>query len=46
MTTDDQIGVVDPARFQTTADIGLKFHVITSPADPTRSYTNAFVTAQ
>jgi NitT/TauT family transport system substrate-binding protein len=44
MTT-DQIGVMDPGRFQTTADIALKFHVINSPADPTKSYTNDFVAA-
>ena len=44
--TADQIGVMDPERFQTTADIAFKFHVINSPADPTRAYTNEFVTGQ
>jgi NitT/TauT family transport system substrate-binding protein len=44
MTT-DQIGVMDAGRFQTTADIALKFHVINTPADPTKSYTNDFVIA-
>jgi len=39
----DQIGVMDSARFKTTADIALKFHVITAPADPAKSYTNDFV---
>jgi len=38
-----KIGVMDAGRFQTTADIALKFHVINAPADPARSYTNAFV---
>jgi NitT/TauT family transport system substrate-binding protein len=42
MTT-DQIGVMDAGRFQTTADIALKFHVINTPADPAKSYTNDFV---
>jgi NitT/TauT family transport system substrate-binding protein len=41
--SEDQIGVMDPGRFQTTADIAYKFHVINSPADPARSYTNQFV---
>ena len=41
----DTIGVMDAGRFQTTADIALKFHVINSPADPAKSYTNAFVTS-
>ena len=44
--TADQIGVMDPGRFQTTADIAFKFHVINSPADPARAYTNEFVTNQ
>ena len=39
----DQIGVMDANRFATTADIAYKFHVITSPADPAKSYTNDFV---
>jgi NitT/TauT family transport system substrate-binding protein len=39
----DQIGVMDANRFATTADIALKFHVINSPADPAKSYTNDFV---
>jgi NitT/TauT family transport system substrate-binding protein len=38
-----QIGVMDAARFKTTADIALKFHVINNPADPAKSYTNDFV---
>ncbi|HLZ28360.1 MAG TPA: ABC transporter substrate-binding protein [Chloroflexota bacterium] len=42
-TTADQIGVMDAGRFQTTADIAYKFHVINTPADPAKSYTNAFV---
>jgi NitT/TauT family transport system substrate-binding protein len=41
--TADQIGVMDAGRFQTTADIAYKFHVINAPADPAKSYTNAFV---
>ena len=41
--TPDQIGVMDANRFATTADIAYKFHVINSPADPARSYTNDFV---
>jgi len=41
--TDDQIGLMDPARFLTTADIAYKFHVINSPADPAKAYTNEFV---
>ncbi len=44
--TPDQIGVMDAGRFQTTAEIALKFHVINSPADPARSYTNDFVPAR
>jgi len=32
--TADQIGVMDPGRFQTTADIAYKFHVIHNLADP------------
>jgi NitT/TauT family transport system substrate-binding protein len=40
----DQLGVMDANRFATTADIAYKFHVINAPADPTKSYTNAFVT--
>jgi NitT/TauT family transport system substrate-binding protein len=39
----DQIGVMDAGRFQTTADIAYKFHVINNPADPAQSYTNQFV---
>jgi NitT/TauT family transport system substrate-binding protein len=39
----DQIGVMDANRFSTTADIAYKFHVINVPADPTKSYTNEFV---
>jgi hypothetical protein len=34
----------DAGRFQTTADIAYKFHVINAPADPAKSYTNQFVT--
>jgi NitT/TauT family transport system substrate-binding protein len=41
--TVERIGVMDPARFQRTADIALKFNVITKPADPAKSYTNEFV---
>jgi NitT/TauT family transport system substrate-binding protein len=39
----DKIGVMDAQRFQQTADIALKFNVISRPADPARSYTNDFV---
>jgi NitT/TauT family transport system substrate-binding protein len=39
----DQIGVMDANRFATTADIAYKFHVINTPADPAKSYTNDFV---
>ena len=38
--TKDQIGAMDAGRFKTTADIALKFHVISKPADPAQSYTN------
>jgi NitT/TauT family transport system substrate-binding protein len=38
-----KIGLMDETRFKTTADIALKFHVITKAADPTKSYTNDFV---
>ena len=41
--TADQIGIMDSGRFQTTADIAYKFHVINNPADPAKSYTNEFV---
>jgi NitT/TauT family transport system substrate-binding protein len=41
--TTDQIGVMDASRFATTADIAYKFHVISNPADPAKSYTNDFV---
>jgi NitT/TauT family transport system substrate-binding protein len=41
--TKDQIGMMDAGRFQTTAGIAYKFHVINSPADPARSYTNEFI---
>jgi len=41
--TADQIGMMDPGRFATTADIAYKFHVINTPADPAKSYTNDFV---
>jgi NitT/TauT family transport system substrate-binding protein len=41
--TNDQIGIMDAGRFQTTADIAYKFHVIDTPADPAQSYTNQFV---
>jgi NitT/TauT family transport system substrate-binding protein len=44
--TEDQVGLMDAGRFQTTADIAYKFHVINSPADPAQSYTNDFVTGQ
>jgi NitT/TauT family transport system substrate-binding protein len=43
--TPDQIGVMDANRFATTADIAYKFHVINTPADPAKSYTNDFVGA-
>jgi NitT/TauT family transport system substrate-binding protein len=39
----DKIGLMDEARFKTTADIALKFHVISKAADPAKSYTNDFV---
>ena len=35
----EKIGFVDPVKFQTTADIALKFNVISKPAAPT-AYTN------
>lgn len=41
----EQIGLMDAARFKTTADIALKFRVIDSPADPAKSYTNELVQA-
>jgi NitT/TauT family transport system substrate-binding protein len=41
--TADQLGVMDANRFATTADIAYKFHVISAPADPLKSYTNDFV---
>ncbi|MGI9147027.1 MAG: ABC transporter substrate-binding protein [Chloroflexota bacterium] len=41
--TKDQLGMMDAGRFKTTADIALKFHVINTPADPAKSYTNEFV---
>ncbi|MGE3269758.1 MAG: ABC transporter substrate-binding protein, partial [Chloroflexota bacterium] len=40
-----QIGMMDAARFKTTADIALKFKVISKPADPAASYTNELVQA-
>jgi NitT/TauT family transport system substrate-binding protein len=39
----EKIGLMDEARFKTTADIALKFNVITKPADPAASYTNELV---
>jgi NitT/TauT family transport system substrate-binding protein len=39
----EKIGLMDEARFKTTADIALKFKVITQPADPAKSYTNEIV---
>ena len=44
--TEDQIGLMDAGRFATTADIAYKFHVINTPADPVKSYTNDFVVSQ
>ncbi len=38
-----KIGFVDPTKFQTTADIALKFNVITKPAQ--NAYTNDLMTA-
>ncbi len=39
----DKIGLMDPDRFKTTADIAYKFKVISKPADPAKSYTNDIV---
>ena len=41
----DKIGMMDEGRFKQTADIALRFNVITKPADPARSYTNELVEA-
>jgi NitT/TauT family transport system substrate-binding protein len=41
--SNEKIGVMDDSRFKTTADIALKFHVISKPADPAKSFTNDFV---
>jgi len=41
--TADKVGVIDPAKFQTTSDIALKFNVITKPAR--YAYTNDLMTA-
>ena len=41
----DKIGMMDEARFKTTADIALKFNVITKPATSAQSYTNELVEA-
>jgi len=41
--TANQIGMMDAGRFQTTADIAYRFHVIGTPADPSQSYTNQFI---
>ena len=41
----EKIGVMDEARFKTTADIALRFNVITKPAMPAQSYTNELVEA-
>jgi len=38
-----KIGFVDPTKFQTTADIALKFNIITKPAQ--NAYTNDLMTA-
>jgi len=34
---------MDANRFAITADIAYKFHMINTPADPAKSYTNDFV---
>nr|MBA2600105.1 ABC transporter substrate-binding protein [Actinomycetota bacterium] len=39
----ENLGVMDGARFQQTADIALRFNVITKPAEPASSYTNELV---
>jgi len=42
----DQLGIMDANRFATTADIALKFKVISKPvADPEKAYTNELVQA-
>jgi len=44
-TSKDQLGLMHAGRFKTTADIALKFNVISKPADPATSYTNELVQA-
>ncbi len=39
----DRIGVIDTAKFQTTADIALKFNVIKAPAKD--AYNNELIEA-
>jgi NitT/TauT family transport system substrate-binding protein len=41
--TADKIGFIDEAKFKTTADIALKFHVIAKAAQ--NAYTNDIMTA-
>jgi len=41
----DQLGIMDANRFATTADIALKFNVISKPAEPEKAYTNELVHA-
>ena len=38
-----QLEVMDANRFAITADIAYKYHMINTPADPAKSYTNDFV---
>ena len=40
--TPDKIGFIDPAKFETTAGIALKFNVISKPAKD--AYTNDLIT--
>jgi len=42
-TTPEQVGFIVPAKFQTTADIALKFNVISKPAQ--NAYTNDLIEA-
>src|SRR5215207_373650 len=39
----DQIGIMDANRFATTADIALKFKVVSKPVDAEKAYTNELV---
>ena len=41
----DQLGIMDANRFATTADIALKFKVISKPAEAEKAYTSELVHA-